>query len=417
MTKPTALRLWTLGLACLTGASAIAQTRAGDPVRFSIGAGMEWTDNRDSTSQEESDTLFFLTPRLDLVLSTSRTVLDFYYAPLLQYRTNPGDWQNDFDWLNDLGLDFTWTVAQRLRLMLLEQFRTAYDPEVKDNGVMVRRDSSYLRNHVEAGVGVQVSRTVNLDFRGRHIAKRYQENQIADQSDETVIGCTATAWWQLLRTFGVLAALDVAAQERAKGDYDVDRDFDAVAAALGVEKIFSQNLRLGGRVGYKFLAYSDNDLDDEAAPFLRLILEGAVIPSFRIIGNATYELRTGDDYPFASQQYTGLGARLELDTPGKRLTFGLGGDYRLGHYEADDVPSGYDAQEINDTVWQQFMADNGIVVRADGDKTVVVCSADVTFRLTQHDKFTFVQRFEDVTSDVSEDFTRNSSSLSYTRDF
>jgi hypothetical protein len=417
MSKPTALGFWVLGLACLTGVSARAQTRAGDPVRFSLGAGMEWTDNRDSTSQEESDTLFYMAPRLDLVLSTSRLVLDFYYAPFLQFRTHPSDWQNEYDWLNDLGLDLTWTVVQRLRLMLLEEFRTAYDPEIKDNGVMVRRDSSYLRNRVEAGAGVQVSRNVNLDLRGRHICKLYSENLVADQSDETTIGCTATAWWQLLRTFGLLAAVDATAMERAKGTYDVDRDFDAVAAMLGVEKVFSQNLRLAGRVGYKTLSYSDNALDDDSAPFMRLILEGAVLPSFRIIGNASYELRSADDYPFTSQQYTGLGGRIELDTPGNRLTFGLGGDYRLGHYKADTVPRGYDAQEANDTTWQQFVAQEGINVRNDGDKTVIICSADVTFRFNNQNKLKFVQRYEDVNSDVSEDFTRNSSNLSYTRDF
>lgn len=411
MSKTGRFFLLILCAVSLVGSDAIAQSRAGDPFRFSIGTGVSVTDNRDNASRdEETNVEFFVAPRIDVVVSGRRVVLDFFAVPTFALWVNPADNQNDFELYGDLGFDFQLTLLRRLRLMFLEQFRSSWDPEVED-GALVRRDSSYFLNRVESGVNVGITRRLNLDLRGRHGIRWYTEDAVADESNEQSLGATGAVFWQFLRTLGVLAQIDGVLFDYERGNWNVQRDIAILSAALGLEASLGTSLRAALRGGYKVLSYADNTINEDAAPYVVLVFNGEITPAVRLKVDARYELKNPDDYPFASQHYAGAGGKFEWDILRWFGVF-ISGGCHLAHYETDTVPANFVAQEAGDAAWNAYVAREGINVRADGDKVVLYGGTGAALRIGSHFTISGSFQHQNVESDVSEDFTKNMGTLS-----
>jgi len=396
---------------CLRSATA-AKTE--DPIRVSVSAGAEWTDNRDSTADGEENTSLFISPRIDVVSTTERTMFDFFYALSYSYRTDPGDDQDDSDFYHDLGLNVNSKISPILQLMLSEVFSRTLDPAKDQPGTTVRRDCNYYINRAEAGGNYEMSRRLSLTVRARHMIKGYDDDEIAAQYDEDSIGGSVGLWFQAQRSMGLQLIADGSAHNYERGVYDVDRDSTSVYGAVGVDKAFTKNLRGSCRVGYKQVDYSDDSIGSESDPFVRVAVEGSTIPSVRVKLGATYELKDADEYPFATEMFTGVDGRLEWDL---NQAFSLAASvyYWMADYDSDSIPAGYAQQLAADLAWQNYVAENGIL--SSGDKVTAVAALEATIRLPAKTAIKITQRFEDVDSDVSQDFTRSATGLALTKQF
>jgi hypothetical protein len=396
---------------CLRDATA-AKTE--DPVRVSVSAGAEWTDNRDSAADGEDNTSLFISPRLDVVTTTERTMFDFFYALSYSYRTDPGEDQDDSDFYHDIGLHVASKISPILKLILSEAFSRTLDPAMDESGTTLRRDSNYYINRAEAGGDYDVSERVSVTVRARHMMKGYDDSEIADQYDENSIGGSFGLWFQAQRSLGLQLIADGTAHSYEKGVYDVDRDSTSVYGAVGVDKAFTKNLRGSCRAGYKQIDYSDDSIKSQGEPFVRVAIEGWTVPSARVKLGVTYELKDADEYPFATELFTGVDGRFELDL-NQTISLAAAVYYWMADYESDSIPAGYALQLATDLAWQNYVAENGIQVG--GDKVTAVAALEATVRLPGQTAIKITQRLEDVSSDVSQDFTRNATSLAITKQF
>lgn len=376
------------------------------PVKLSVDLIGEYTDNRDSTVEEESNVDISLQPRVDAVFDREGMILNFYYAPAYRYRTDPAEnasgqeIQNDTELFHDLGINVDHKLTPRVKARLSERLNYTDDPSIQEGGATLRRDSSYLLNTVSAGATCEFTRKSWLDLMGYNIIKRYDDDLAAAESDEDSASVDLTLWNQISRNLSVLAVANVGSQ-----DYDnssIDRGYSSVSGGVGLESIFSPNLRGGVRVGWITLDYNDSALDSGDAPFVSLSVQAATIPSTRIAAAVTYGIEDSDAYPFSSQEKTDISTKVEWDAV-KDLTFTVSGVYRVGDYDSDSAPT---AATSDDFAYEQS-----------GEETTVIATAEAAYKIGANSSIKFVQSFEDVDSDVSTSFNRNASKLVLSRQF
>jgi hypothetical protein len=267
---------------------------------------------------------------------------------------------------------------------------------------------------VEAGASYEMARRVSVVMRGRHLIKVYDDNAIADQYDEDGLGGSLSLWFQAKKSVGLQLTGDCYAHNCKDGAYDVDRDSLSLYGAVGADKAFSKNLKGSFNAGYKQVDYKDSALETDADPFVRMALEGSATPSTRLTLGLAYELKDSDEYPFASEVFSGVDGRLEWDVTAS-FTVAATVGYWMARYDQGSVPANYVNQLATDVAWQDYVAENGILI--EGDKRTVIAGLEATLRFPGQMALRIAQRLEDVDSDVSQDFTRNSTSLGLTKTF
>lgn len=399
MTRIVKVLMLVVSAVLLVKAMALVATAAEGPVKFSVDVGAEYTDNRDSSEDAVSGFDMSLKPRVDMTLNWEESFLDLYYAPCYTYRTRPNDTQNDTELFHDLGVNIKYTPTPRIATRLLEKFSYTDDPAVDEGGTTLRRDSSYLLNSAEAGASYILSRRSNLDLCGRHSIKRYDEAVVAAVQDEDSASAGLTMMYQVAKSVAMLAMADVGSQGYETG---FDRGFDSVSGGLGLESILSKNLRGSLRLGWKGVEYDDSALDSESAPYADLSVEVKTIPSTRITAGVGYTLKGADVYPYSSQKNTDVRGRLEWDAVAN-LTFAASGTYRVGEYDFDSV--------------SVFAPADAYYDEQSGEEQAIIATAEAAYKIGVNTSIKFVQMYEDVDSDVSTSFTRNSSNLVLSRQF
>ncbi len=375
----------------------------GERFRFSVALRADYTDNRDAWEDEiaEENFDFYVIPRLDIVSQGEQTVLDLFYAPSFRYRTDPSPVQNDTELLHSLGLNVGHKFTPRLTGRLYEQFDYTDDPAISDEGSTVREDRSYILNRTGAGLEFLVGRRTTVEAGGAYKLKRYDETAVAATSDEDRLDGTLTLRHYLTKTFNlrVYAAYSLFGYDSPA---DIQRDFDSAVGAVGVDNQLSQNLSVGALVGAQQQMYKDAGIDDGTSPFVTLYARGSTTPSLRLALEGTHAVRDADAYPYASQEYTEGRAKVDWDLS-PRLTLSLNGTYRYSQYK-DVAPSA--------AILFDFLG-----LETDGNETTIDTAATLAFKVSNQSTVRLVQRYENVDSDVSVDFTKNTTSLAFTQEF
>jgi len=386
---------------------ALAQQKEGDVMKFSATIYGEGTDNRDSKANPDSNFDAYLMPRVDINLHGERdATLDFHYAPYYRFRSNPSEIQNKTELFHDLGLSTVYQSSQVLEFRFQDNFYKTDDPAIDKKGVTLRRDSSYMMNYITGGGNYQLSNgRTRVDLSARDTTKRYTDTLVAVESDEDSIGVCFTGWHQAQRTLALLGVLDYAqfAYDSSKG---IERGFNAISAGAGLEKIVSKTLRFNLRGGMIGADYKDDSLKAESAPFASLEINALSTPAARINASLAYLLRDSDVYPFPSQECTQFYTRMEWDTS-KMLTLGLSGTYRNGKFTRGSLtPEGL--------IYQQAST-----YKTEGNKVTLIVQADASYTIDADSSTTIklAASHENVDSDVSEEYTRNGTSLTVSRKF
>ncbi len=363
------------------------------PVVFSAEVVVESTDNRDSLeANKESNIDTYVNPRVDIVHHGARTWMDFYYVPRFRYRSDPSDFQNDTEWMHDLGMLLQHNASDRLRLRLDEKYDFTDDPSVEEGGITIRGDQSYFLNRATVGVNYDVLEASNLDVAGTHRIKRYDEQVVADFADEDELGVVATARHQMTATMRLMGILQYS--EYGYETFDrLSRDFSTTIVAGGLEYLISETAVAALAAGWQTRDYDDAGLGVEGMPYAKASLS-TTGGRTRISGEVLHGLRDSDVFPFASQEYTDIRAQVACDITGKLKLHG-GATYRLSSYDEDQTPGG--------TVPGDF------VKQRSGDEITTVIDAALSYDVADNMTVLVGQRFEDVDSDVGQSYTKNTS--------
>ncbi len=369
------------------------------PFNLSGSAGAVFTDNRDSNTNEESNIDYFISPRLEAFFEQERLLLDLYYEPSYRYRDNPSDIQNDTELFHDFGVKARLRLTRQIQPWVRDTFMYTDDPEVTQEGAVLRSDASYLRNEVEAGMTYLFSERGNVDLSGRHMVKRYEEDIVARQSDETHVGGAFSAWRRITRTLGIVAGVRGTSYEYETIEA-FDRGFDVVIGSIGFEKVFNPQLQGGVSAGYGQADYEESALGQQDFPYLNVHLVGQYAPFSKIDFWASHKIMESDVYPFSSQENSDVGMQVEFDTP-KSIIARLSTRYALGRYERDFLPPDAESRAVT----------------VKGDETVVAVSGTLGYRLRHDMSLRFRQTYEDIDSDVDISYTKNTSRIVLTKHF
>ncbi|MBN2301489.1 MAG: outer membrane beta-barrel protein [Lentisphaerae bacterium] len=372
----------------------------GTLVKFSVDAGMNITDNRDSDLTQKSNVDIYLRPKVDVDMDLQSALIGFYYKPTYRHRTNPRDGiQNANELHHDLNASLDMNI-QRMKLKFEDRFALTDDPAIQNENGLRREDASYVMNRMAAGATYAFTRRSNIEASLKNMIKRYTDSS-RELSNEDRTGTDVMFWRQMARSWGMLARMDISKFNYGSTN-EVDRGFLDIGAGVGGEIVMSKTLRASIRHGWKFLDYDDSDFSSSLSPYFDISMQFAPIPKTLLNGGLAYELRESDVYPYASQQFTDLYAKFVVELGGN-WTIGAFGRYRQGSYDADTAPA--------------TSSDPSYVTPVDGLERGRMVGAEATFKLNNMSSFKFVQSYENVNSEVRESFVRNSADLMFAMQF
>ena len=390
------------------------------PIKFSITAGADYTDNRDASPTKVKNTDLFITPRLALDLKWEAAMLDISYAPTYRYRTKPAtdpagnELENKSQLYHDFGLAYTVSATPDLKLRVNDNFDYTDDPAVQANGSTLSRDSSFVYNRFEGGANYAFSRLSNLDAVGRYMTKLYKDDERKNESnvDQTDLGLNLWNQPAKLMAFTGTASFSSYGYKKYLG---ADRDFQSVFLGAGIQEVFSPEFQCGLSGGLQSSSYDDKAMKSDNSPYGTLSATVATIPSTRITGSVSYMTRDSFIYPFASQKMTDFELKLDWDSPNPDLTFGLAGSYWIGKYDSDKISPSFESQVSGN---QQFLDFSNLTMLENGgtEKTVQV-AFNTAYKIGIATKLGFVVSYSKTDSDVRWSYNRMDANLSMTREF
>lgn len=414
MTKDYKVLVSLVVCGCVVVGSSLAQSAGerGDPVKFSVAADVLGTDNRDSSSTEESNFDFFIRPRIDIISDTERTIFDFYYEPSLRQRSNPASDQDESSFYHDLGLNLKHLLTPATVVNLSDHYLFTDDPSADPEGITLRRDSNYQINRASGDISVEMSELTMMQVGGGHMMRKYKEDDVAREADEEMMNGNVMLARSLAETLSIFVTGGGTSVDYGS-DGNSDRGYTSINGGVGVNRVFSQFAKGSAGAGLTSLEYDDDNISSDSSPYFDASLEVSTAAKTKLVVSGRYSLRDSDVFPYSSQKSTELYSRLEWKST-ESLTLAAWGQYRLGEYDGANIPS----QVLRDagvSSASQYMSLRGR--DATGDDTTIVIGAEAAYSIDENTSIRLAQSYEDVTSDVDTSFTRNSTRLVLKRTF
>ena len=371
-----------------------------EPFQLSVLTGAHWTDNRDSRPNEFAEDTFDLriAPRIayhGLATETSRT--DLYWAPGYRYRTDPSPSQNEGEWYHDLGIDLQRQLSHRLTIVFTEHFNYTDDPAISESGDTIRQDGTFIYNNIYGSAHIRIVKNSQIRISARHRMKDYDEQEVADRSNEEILDANIGYWHAINRRQYLLA--DVTFQDvDFDTTFDLDRGYGSIAYGVGYEHTLSDRLSATLRAGIRDVDYNDEGTPDNDDPYLTLVGSYNVAEDLRLTGSLYVETREADVFPFSSQDFTGVTLRADKVFNSKFRGYLLG-QFRNGEYGEESVPA--------DT------PDEAFLMEREGDETTVVFRGNGTWMINPGQELGIYYQYEDTESDVDESYERNEAGLTW----
>ena len=400
--------LLTLVLAFSAG-TILAQS---DVLTWKVNVRGEMTDNRDATPTEVSNFDLFVTPRVEATITKENLNIDCFYAPAYRYRSEPSETERDNLFHHQAGFKAEKRLSKVAELEFQDRLAFTDDPSMHKGGTTLRRDSSYLINHMEGRGKYTLKDNSFIQGNANYLLKRYKEDSVAQESDQDIIGANVLLWRQFRPTTGGLLEFG-----GSMVDYDhangVNRDFDSIRVTTGIERLFNRNARAGFRVGLMNVEYADNGIESEVSPFFTI--GGLLSSSGTELGaGLTYSTREADVYPFSSQDAIDFYLKASKEYS-KLLSFGALAGVHLGMYDTKYIPQSVKDEFVSTPEYQAWLTANDF--RTEGDELSLVGEVSVDYHIDPATSLKIAQRMEIVDSDVSLDFTRNTTILGVSKQF
>lgn len=395
------------------GRVASAQEDAMSPFDFKLEARVDITDNVDYSPDgfERDNVDVLLKPRIDYIYDTGDSLVDIYYIPIFRYRSDPSPFQDEFELFHDFGLHIRHAISPRFSVRLRDYFKLTDNPNLDSGGINARWDGTYFVNSLRGGVSYDVARNQRLDLDAIWRVKEYDES-VFDYLDEDSLEGELAYRVKVSRTSVLLAQLIGKTFEYGEGTViqeDIpgaiyNRDFDQVSGGGGVESQFREDSKASLYVGYTQITFDDEVMPDQDSPYASVIVKHNPNPAVRLTGSAAYGLRESAVLTYAAQTYSDIRGDIEWDAAG-RWTFGLLALFRHSEYEEDAAPPEA----------RMLAAAEGRTLG--GDEDTIIAAGSIAYKLTEEGVLKLVQRYEKDDSDVTVNYTKNTTSISYIQSF
>ena len=323
-------------------------------------------------------------------LNMERMYLGLRYLPSLLWYSNRDaeDPDNkDYDFLNDLDLNFTYDFNPALSLSFNDTLRSSKLPQINDENYVVRRDDDNLYNSAIATLSYNLRPETRLDLSGRHILLDYADDNSALYGNYYSVVGGLTLRQQLASRTTLMGDLRYQTISYNKAPADHTRDANSVFAGLGAEQNFNPKLVGSLRAGMENRAYDAENYDDNTQPYGELSVTFLPSPATRITGAASYSIYESDVDAYLSQNRSYLSLSVAHDFTAK-LSFYVSGAYSLSAYEAD------------------YSLDNAM---GDADENAYMVSARLAYRINRINWLEAGWQYVQLDSDVlnRESYVRN----------
>lgn len=365
---------------------------------------LEYDDNIYETGKDQTSSFKVIEEIEFLVnLNLENTFASIRYKPSFIWWDNRSEDSTDFHHAVDLILNQRFTP--RLSLDIKNTFRYAEQPNVIERDTVVRERSDFIYNAIVGTMLYRVSPVGRVEVSGRYNLLRYDESRVADLEDYDMVVAGLTYRHSLVPETALMADLRFESI-----DYDkVDRGSDAYQIGAGVEHMFSPNFLGNLRFGYMTKDYNDSTISDDRAPYLDGTITLVPSPDTRISLGVGYSLLEADIFPYANQERFRFFGGVAYDVT-SRLSVNFVGSYARSKYDASDiVPRG---------VIERFEVSEDLLAEAleqvaDGTENIIQFSARMTYRLNRSNWLEAGWQFNDLNSDLREDFDRNRFSVGW----
>ena len=371
--------------------AAFADQDAQKPVSFALKGGVTYTDNRDSIEdgalragvpmKKEDQWSFFIAPVIAFHHEATDSVkFDAAYAPVFRWYDNcrPGSEKSKLEHTVKADLDLMLSPITQLKIG--ERFWFSgqkdyfygsdynYDPSRPN-----RLGNDYFENRLNASLKQELSEGGDyVKATGRWRIKRYDDDELADSSDEDEYG----ARLDLMRvhskhlTYGLFA--DYTSWDRCTDA----SEYQDMKLELGVDYVTfgaQATWDFYGNFGWTRAYYEADDMDDQDSPALQLEMRLFQTKPTQLLAGIRYGRDFSDIYPFSSQldlasyialtQYVGadrdfwLNASLELRSRQYDVDDDLDPTaYRYGYVEALKQANGGKTEYDRDSVYVRLAA-------------------------------------------------------------
>ncbi len=270
-------------------------------------------------------------------LNMERMYLGLRYRPSLIWYTDRDEANadnKDYDFLNDLDLNFSYEFTPSLALALNDTLRASQLPSIYDEYYIVRRDDDNIYNSALATLSYNILPKTRLDLSGRHILLDYDNEESARYGNYYSLVGGLTLRQQLASRTTVLGDARYQTLTYSEAPADHNRDADMIFFGLGAEQTFSPSLIGSLRAGIENRQYDDEDYDDHNAPYGEASLTFLPSPRTRLTGAASYSIDESDAGAYLSQNRTYLSLSLAHDITAK-WSFYASTAFTLNEYDAD----------------------------------------------------------------------------------
>ncbi|MBN1670662.1 MAG: outer membrane beta-barrel protein [Kiritimatiellae bacterium] len=311
----------------------------GKPWELKIGVLGTYDDNYNYTETDEQDTFGVrIEPEITVNLAGERTLVGFGYMPAAIFWNDRADDDDDFD--HDAFLTLSHGLTSRLRVSLADYLRRSENPELIDNGNVVRENGDYWWNSLRLGLNATLSEKLGVQMGGDYQFLRYDEDTAtaglspSDRLDADTLGADATVWFKVLPKTSV--GLAGAAQDQAyQEDAIVDRGSTSYQVGAALSHMVNPNISMRADAGFQTRNFNDAVTDSSDSPYASLNIRINPSPRMQFQLGGGYSLDTTDAYPYTAQQHTHVSASLTYGVT-EKLQVGVSGRMDRGEYDMDE---------------------------------------------------------------------------------
>jgi len=344
------------------------------PYQFINRVRLEYDDNIYQTDKDKTESWKIIEElEFRVNFNLQQTFVSLRYKPSLTYWDKREPEKTDIN--HDM--DFVWNqqFSPRVVLSVLDTLRRGTLPELIDGDTLVREEDDFYYNTLNATLSYRFRPQTQLDFAGRYVLLRYDEDTPSNTEDYDLFVGGLTLRHQFV------PETVVSADMRFEGvNYDgPDRGSKSIFLGGGLEQVFSPNFLGSAHLGYQGKNFNESAIGDSSSPYGDVALTLLPSPSTRITAGAGYSMFESMVYPFANQDRSQFFGSLAWDVTA-RIALYLSGSYAIGDYSAD--------QSI----------DPGAV--RDGSDDTFLASTRVTYQLNRNNWLELGWQYTDFQSDL-----------------
>ena len=408
--------------------SVLREIGLSDAWRLSLTVFAEFGDNRDSVPdhysedveeryryEKEDDIKYGIQPTISY--ASRFTDIHSYklsYSPIYHYWTNPRVGKDRSEFSHLAYAEFKWSADTRNVFVLRDNFkyilndRWTLDEEAVERTPItdskhVEHEQEHYDNTVHGEWKHQLSSRVNFDIDGFWNTIRYNDDEIAENSDEDKIGATfklsraTSAQFQYGLYFRFLSWDDQDTVWTSRdGRYvteKVERGIQTYTIGIGSTYRWDERLSFTASYGWEWVDYESDTIDDRDFPgdFTLSAVYALTLRTRGILG-LRYYVSEAWVYPYASQDLVSFYATLQ-HTFTARLSGSVRAEYKIGEYDLKYVPE----EARNET----------FVKKHEGDKTDIYVELALNYRYSQAFNVNLAYGYEDVDSDISNSYHEN----------